>query len=61
MFFKMNNPSAPLAHKTINMLSDEKRPIFFFSDVPHLFAIVGLIPMQNGVLLYMNMCKHVRV
>ena len=39
-FFKMNNPAAPLAYKTVNVFSDEKRPDFFFSDVPHLIKTV---------------------
>ena len=40
-FFKLNGVSAEkLTYKTVNVFSEEKRPLFFLSDVPHLIKTV---------------------
>ena len=39
-FFKMHDQAASLVYKTVNIYSDDKRPLFFFSDVPHLMKTV---------------------
>ena len=37
---KMHDPTVLCPHKTVNVFSDEKSPLFFFSDVPHLIKTV---------------------
>ncbi len=40
-FFKMHkSKSTPSPHKTVNLYAGEDRPIFFFSDPPHLMKTV---------------------
>ena len=40
-FFKMHSHGDDeIIYKTVNVFSKEKRPIYFFSDVPHLIKTV---------------------
>ena len=41
-FFKLNKVESDeaLVYKTVNIFSDEKQPLFFLSDVPHLIKTV---------------------
>lgn len=39
-FFKLHSTGSDITYKTVNVFSQEKRPIYFFSDVPHLVKTV---------------------
>lgn len=39
-FFRMHKSGKGLTYKTVNIASEERRPIFFISDPPHLVKTV---------------------